>query len=75
MKPETETMHFFIKEWPDKTATFMTDVDQVLWTFTSLAEARQACRNYYAVRIHTAPHSIVEITRDEVTALVSATTR
>lgn len=54
-------MYFFIKEWPDKSATFMTDTDQVLWTFTSLAEARQACRNYYAVRIHTDQHSLAGI--------------
>lgn len=67
-------MHFFIKEWPDKTATFMTDVDQVLWTFTSLAEARQACRNYYAVRIHTDTHPVTEFNQDRAAKPVSTAT-
>jgi hypothetical protein len=34
----------YIKEWPNKTATLMTDNGQVVWTFSSLAEARNVCR-------------------------------
>lgn len=40
-------MNFYIKEWPDNTATLMTGIGQVLWKFSSVDEARQACEDYY----------------------------
>lgn len=32
-------MSLYIKEWPDSTATLMTESGQVIWTFASLDEA------------------------------------
>ena len=61
-------MHFYIKEWPDQTVTFMVGVDQVLWTFHSMAEARQACRNYYDVRIHADQNPVTANTKCRVGA-------
>ncbi len=34
-------MNFFIKEWPNKMATLMTDDGVVLWTFSNAEEARE----------------------------------
>jgi len=41
---------FFIREWPDKTATLMADNGAVLWTFPSVEEARQVCRDWYRMQ-------------------------
>jgi hypothetical protein len=38
-----------IKEWVNRTATVMTENGQVLWTFSSLAAARTACREWQAL--------------------------
>jgi hypothetical protein len=43
-------MKVFIKEWPNKTATIMTGNGQVVWTFSSVMEARKACREWHAIR-------------------------
>ena len=43
-------MTFFIKQWPDHTATLMADNGAVLWTFSSVAEARAVCEEWYKVR-------------------------
>lgn len=40
-------MNFYIKTWPDDTATLMTDNGQVLWSFHSLNDAVSACREWY----------------------------
>lgn len=40
-------MSFFIKEWPNKTATLMANNGAVLWTFTSVEEAQRVCRDWY----------------------------
>jgi len=40
-------MSVYIKEWPNRTATIMTDTGQVVWTFSSAAEARQACSEWH----------------------------
>lgn len=42
-------MAFYIKAWPDNTATLMTAMGQVLWTFPTVEEAAQACRDWYSV--------------------------
>lgn len=42
-------MFFYIKEWPDKTATLMAKNGAVLWTFPSVGEAQQVCRDWYQV--------------------------
>jgi len=42
-------MTFFIREWPNKTATLMADNGTVLWTFPSVEEAQQVCRDWYLV--------------------------
>ena len=44
-------MTFFIREWPNKTATLMADNGAVLWTFPSVEEAQQVCRDWYLVQI------------------------
>ena len=36
-------MQVYIKVWPNKTATIMTENGQVVWTFSSTEEARRAC--------------------------------
>ena len=43
-------MFFYIKEWPDKTATLMAKNGAVLWTFHSVEEAQRVCRDWYQVR-------------------------
>jgi len=32
-------MRFFIKEWPDQTATLMTEAGRIIWTFDCVASA------------------------------------
>ena len=44
-------MTFFIREWPNKTATLMADNGAVLWTFPSVEAAQQVCRDWYLVQI------------------------
>lgn len=44
-------MTFFIKEWPNKTATLMADNGAVLWTFSSVDEAQKVCRDWYLVQV------------------------
>jgi hypothetical protein len=39
-------MKFFIKRWPDDTATLMTESGQVIWTFSSMQEAIQGCTEW-----------------------------
>jgi hypothetical protein len=41
-------MKLFIKEWPNKTATIMTENGQVVWTFSSREIARHACQEWFA---------------------------
>lgn len=40
-------MRVYIKEWPNRTATIMTDTGQVIWTFSSTDEARRACMEWH----------------------------
>jgi hypothetical protein len=40
-------MKLFIKEWPNKTATIMTESGQVVWTFSNREIARDACRAWF----------------------------
>ncbi len=40
-------MKVLIREWPNQTATIMTDNGQVIWTFSSLEEAHQACNEWH----------------------------
>jgi hypothetical protein len=42
-------MFFYIKEWSDGTATLMTKTGAVLWTFHSIEDAQQVCRDWYQV--------------------------
>ena len=42
-------MFFYIKEWTDGTATLMAKNGAVLWTFPSVSEAQQVCRDWYQV--------------------------
>jgi len=39
-------MRMVIKEWPNRTATIMTEIGQVVWTFSSTEQARAACREW-----------------------------
>lgn len=43
-------MRFYIKEWPNKTATLMTCNGSVLWTFCSVKEALDVCKEWYKVQ-------------------------
>lgn len=43
-------MNFFIKEWPNKSATLMTENGTVLWTFANVDEARRVCEEWYKVQ-------------------------
>jgi len=38
-------MNFYIKEWPDDTATLMTERGHVIWIFPSVEEAEAAAEN------------------------------
>jgi hypothetical protein len=38
-------MSFYIKEWPDNTATLMTEGGRVVWIFPSVEEAEEAAEN------------------------------
>ena len=38
-------MNFYIKEWPDDTATLMTERGHVIWIFPSVEEAEAAVQN------------------------------
>lgn len=42
-------MNFYIKEWPDNTATLMTERGQVIWIFSSIEEAEEAANNGDAI--------------------------
>jgi len=42
-------VRLFIKEWVNRTATIMTENGQVVWTFSSLQDARTACREWQAL--------------------------
>ncbi len=40
-------MRVFIREWPNRTASIMTENGQVIWTFTNTIQARQACSDWH----------------------------
>ena len=40
-------MRVVIKEWPNRTASIMTDIGQLVWTFSSAEMARAACREWF----------------------------
>lgn len=42
-------MNFYIKEWPDNTATLMTERGQVVWIFPSVEEAEEAAENGHEI--------------------------
>jgi hypothetical protein len=42
-------MRVYIKEWPNKTASIITAEGQVIWTFSSIESARQACREWHSL--------------------------
>jgi len=42
-------MKVYIWEWANKTASILTDNGQVVWTFSSAAEARQACSDWHSI--------------------------
>lgn len=46
---EVNAVNFYIKTWPDDTATLMTDNGQVLWSFHCLNDAVSAAREWYAM--------------------------
>lgn len=43
-------MCFYIKEWPNKTATLMSDNGTVLWTFHTVEEAQEVCREWFQIQ-------------------------
>ncbi len=45
-------MTFYIKEWPDNTATLLTDSGRVVWTFISVEEAADGCYDIAACEKH-----------------------
>lgn len=42
-------MKVYIQEWPNRTASLLTANGQVVWTFSSTAEAEQACRDWHSI--------------------------
>ena len=40
-------MRVIIKQWPNRTATIMSESGQLIWTFSSTDEARRACRDWH----------------------------
>lgn len=42
-------MKVYIKVWPNKTATILTGNGEVVWTFSSLSEAWQACNDWCSI--------------------------
>jgi hypothetical protein len=40
-------MLVYIKEWPNKTASILSNNGQVIWTFSSTSEARRACGEWH----------------------------
>jgi hypothetical protein len=40
-------MQVIIKEWPNRTASIITENGQVIWTFSTVREARQACSAWH----------------------------
>ena len=40
-------MQVIIREWPNRSASIMTEAGQVIWTFSSVLEARQACSDWH----------------------------
>jgi len=46
-------MRVFIKEWPNKTATLLTETGKVVWTFSNIEAARTACREWYSISVAT----------------------
>lgn len=40
-------MRVFIRQWPGNTATIMGENGEVIWTFSSLDEARKACNDWH----------------------------
>lgn len=43
-------MYFYLKEWPNKTATLMSDNGTILWTFHNVEEAQKVCSEWYRVQ-------------------------
>lgn len=43
-------MNFYIKQWPDNSATLMTENNTALWTFASVEEAQTACHDWYQLQ-------------------------
>ncbi|MEZ5541384.1 MAG: hypothetical protein R3F42_05000 [Pseudomonadota bacterium] len=54
-------MQVIIKEWPNKTASLISESGQLIWTFSTVQEARQACSDWHnlvdcePVFVHEAP--------------------
>ena len=42
-------MKVYITEWPNKTATILTENGEVIWSFSSVPEARQACDEWCSI--------------------------
>lgn len=64
-------MRVFIKEWPNKTATIMSENGQVIWTFSTAAQARQACRAWHNL-VDCEPVLVYEYPSDSPDLLPSA---
>jgi hypothetical protein len=62
--PGGNIVKVIIKEWPNRTATIMTGNGQVVWTFSSVAEARTACREWQDLNAEAAELIIVNASDD-----------
>jgi hypothetical protein len=63
-------MKVYIKEWANKTASLLTDNGQVVWTFSSAAEARQACADWHSI-IHSGNDELYDDNEEGVSASFS----
>ena len=60
-------MNVYIKEWPNKTATILTANGQVIWTFSSVTEARQVCDDWHGI-VYAGDAACLENTYDDETS-------
>ena len=67
-------MFFYIKEWSDGTATLMTKTGAVLWTFYSVEDAQQVCRDWYQVHQEDVDYYTEEVNGDRVSMDLTCTT-
>ena len=60
-------MNFYIKEWPNKMATLMTDDGVVLWTFSNVEEAHSVWCDWCKLHENKASYKINHLENNRLT--------